>query len=161
MQRTSANGWLRFLRNMRAVAVLLVALVVAASAHSGEQSDREFLRLMVGAWRSPRHDYVYLNDATWWMGKPDPNGPEPPVTHGRWRIENHSLVTSARTWEASYRRLGKKSAIRSKNLHVLRSFTAAYIVRHALDSNMSMKNDDLINTWPPKFFASVATSSKK
>ena len=49
---------------------------------------------MVGAWRSPRHDYLYLADGTWWMGKPDPNGPEPRVTHGRWRIENHTLVIS-------------------------------------------------------------------
>jgi len=33
--------------------------------------------------------------SAWWMGKPDPNGPEPRVTHGRWRIENHTLVISA------------------------------------------------------------------
>ncbi|PYL76068.1 MAG: hypothetical protein DMF26_07020 [Verrucomicrobia bacterium] len=79
---------------MRVVAVLLAALTVVASARSGEQTDRELSRLMVGAWRSPRHDYVYLADGTWWMGKPDPNGPEPRVTHGRWRIENHTLVTS-------------------------------------------------------------------
>jgi hypothetical protein len=45
---------------------------------------------MVGAWRSPLHDYVYLADGTWWMGKPEPR-----VTHGRWRIENHMLVISA------------------------------------------------------------------
>lgn len=79
---------------MRAVAVLLAALMVAMSAYCGEQSDREFSRLMVGAWRSPRHDYVYLTDGTWWMGKPDPNGPKPRVTHGRWRIENNTLVIS-------------------------------------------------------------------
>jgi hypothetical protein len=80
---------------MRVVAIFLAALTLAASAYSGEQSDRELSCLMVGAWRSPRHDYVYLADGTWWMGKPDPNGPEPRVTHGRWRIENHSLVTNA------------------------------------------------------------------
>ena len=79
---------------MRVVAVLLAALTVVASARSGEQTDRELSRLIVGAWRSPRHDYVYLADGTWWMGKPDLNGPEPRVTHGRWRIENHTLVTS-------------------------------------------------------------------
>jgi hypothetical protein len=79
---------------MRAVTLLLAALIVAASAYSAEQSDRDLSRLMVGAWRSPRHDYVYLADGTWWMGKPDPNGPEPRVTHGRWRIEDHTLVIS-------------------------------------------------------------------
>jgi hypothetical protein len=77
---------------IRVVAVLLAALAVALPAHGGQQSDRELSRLMVGAWRSPRHDYVYLADGTWWMGKPDPKGPEPRMTHGRWRIENHTLV---------------------------------------------------------------------
>jgi len=80
---------------MRVVAVLLAALAVAASARSGEQNDRELSRLMVGGWRSPRHDSVNLADGAWWMGRPDPNGPEPRVTHGRWRIENHTLVISA------------------------------------------------------------------
>jgi len=79
---------------MRVVAVILAAITVAGSARSEEQSDRELSRLMVGAWRSPRHDYVYLSDGSWWMGKPEPNGPEPRVTHGRWRIENRTLVTS-------------------------------------------------------------------
>src|SRR2546430_11585694 len=79
---------------MRAVAVLLVAFMVATSAHAGNESDRQLSQLMVGAWRSPRHDYVYLADGTWWMGKPETNGPEPRVTHGRWRIEDHTLVTS-------------------------------------------------------------------
>ncbi len=76
------------------VAVILAVITVAGSARSEEQSDRELSRLMVGAWRSPRHDYVYLSDGSWWMGKPEPNGPEPRVTHGRWRIENRTLVTS-------------------------------------------------------------------
>ena len=79
---------------MRVVAVILAVITVAGSARSEEQSDRELSRLMVGAWRSPRHDYVYLSDGSWWMGKPEPNGPEPRVTHGRWRIENRTLVTS-------------------------------------------------------------------
>jgi len=69
-------------------------LIVATSAHAGKESDRQLSQLMVGAWRSPRHDYVYLADGTWWMGKPEPNGPELRVTHGQWRIENHTLVTS-------------------------------------------------------------------
>jgi len=69
-------------------------LIVATSAHAGKESDRQLSQLMVGAWRSPRHDYVYLADGTWWMGKPESNGPEPRVTHGQWRIENHALVTS-------------------------------------------------------------------
>ncbi len=73
--------------------VLTVGLAVAfaVSTFAGEQTDAELTRLMVGAWRSPRHDYVYLADGTWWMGKPEPNGPEPQVTHGRWWIKNHRL----------------------------------------------------------------------
>src|SRR5438046_5655018 len=88
---------------MRAVAVLLAALTVAASVRGAEQSDRELSRLMVGAWRSPRHDYVYLADGTWWMGRPDPNGAEPKVTHGQWKIKDHQLCETVYLQEEGLR----------------------------------------------------------
>ncbi len=75
---------------MRSIAVALT-LAFVASSYAVEQSDRELTRSMIGAWRSPRHDYVYLADGTWWMGKPEPNGPEPRVTHGHWWIKDHRL----------------------------------------------------------------------
>lgn len=62
-----------------------------SSVSAQQKSDRELRKLMVGAWRSPRHDYVYLADGTWWMGRPDPKGPEPKVTHGHWKIKDHQL----------------------------------------------------------------------
>ena len=55
-----------------------------------EQSDARLTKLMVGAWRSPRHDYIYFADGTWWMGKKEPG-----VLHGRWRIRNHRLESSS------------------------------------------------------------------
>jgi hypothetical protein len=78
------------LPDMRAVALGL-ALACAAPSYAGEESYPELTHLMVGAWRSFRHDYVYLADGTWWMGKPEPNGPEPQVTHGHWWIKDHRL----------------------------------------------------------------------
>jgi hypothetical protein len=65
----------------------MVTFAAVMSAHAGSQSDRELTELMIGAWRSPRHDYVFRADGTWWMGKPDPE-----ATHGSWRIEHHRLV---------------------------------------------------------------------
>ena len=58
---------------------------------------------MVGAWRSPRHDYVYLADGTWWMGRPDPNGAEPKVTHGQWKIKDHQLCETVYLQEEGLR----------------------------------------------------------
>jgi hypothetical protein len=89
--RLASVGWFCvWLGAMRAV-VTGLALAFASSSYAAEQGDRELTRSMVGAWRSPRHDYVYLVDGTWWMGKPDPNGPEPHVTHGYWWIKDHRL----------------------------------------------------------------------
>jgi hypothetical protein len=77
---------------MRFVALLLGLLVGgSASIRADEAGDKELMKLMVGAWRSPRHDYVYLADGTWWMGKPQPSGPVPQVTHGKWWIKDHQL----------------------------------------------------------------------
>jgi hypothetical protein len=77
---------------MRSIATVALTLVMTISSVSAQQkSDRELRKLMVGAWRSPRHDYVYLADGTWWMGRPDPKGPKPKVTHGHWKIKDHQL----------------------------------------------------------------------
>ena len=71
--------------------VILAVLSLESAISAGQQSDRELARLLVGAWRSSRHDYVYLSDGTWWLGKPDPR-PNPLVSHGRWYIKNHFLI---------------------------------------------------------------------
>src|SRR6516225_145328 len=69
----------------------IFALAFASSCLAGdEQSDAQLTKLMVGAWRSPRHDYIYFADGTWSMGKKEPG-----VLHGRWRIRGHRLETSS------------------------------------------------------------------
>jgi hypothetical protein len=76
---------------MRCFAFTLLALLFPPSAHGGGvQTDAELTKLMVGAWRSPRHDYIYFADGTWSMGKKESG-----VLHGRWRIRNHRLETSS------------------------------------------------------------------
>ena len=71
--------------------LLLLGLASASPLHAaGDPSDNELSKLMVGAWRSPRHDYIYFSDGTWSMGKKEPG-----VLHGRWRIRNHRLETSS------------------------------------------------------------------
>ena len=69
----------------------IFALAFASSCLAAhEQSDAQLTRLMVGAWRSPRHDYIYFADGTWSMGKKERG-----VLHGRWRIRNHRLESSS------------------------------------------------------------------
>ena len=73
------------------ITCLLLSLTLAISVPAApDQSDGELNRLMVGAWRSPRHDYIYFADGTWWMGRKQAG-----VLHGRWRIRNHRLETSS------------------------------------------------------------------
>ena len=74
----------------RATSPLLALLFAVALYGAGEQSDAELTKLMVGAWRSARHDYIYFADGTWSMGKKEPG-----VLHGRWRIRGHRLETSS------------------------------------------------------------------
>ena len=76
---------------MRCFVLVILIVATATPIRADQKSDRELRKLMVGAWRSPRHDYVYLADGTWWMGRPDPKGPEPKVTHGEWHIKDHRL----------------------------------------------------------------------
>ena len=70
---------------------IMFSLAFASSCFAAnEQSDAQLTKLMVGAWRSPRHDYIYFADGTWWMDKKEPG-----VLHGRWRIRNHRLESSS------------------------------------------------------------------
>jgi hypothetical protein len=94
------------------VAAVVAVLVSAATRYARGQSDQELTRLMVVAWRSPRHDYVYLADGTWSMGKPHPNGPEPRITHGYWRINNHRLCETVYVQGQELQSNGCKSIIK-------------------------------------------------
>jgi hypothetical protein len=76
---------------MRYVTTLILVLLFAVSLQgAGEQSDSELTKLMIGAWRSPRHDYIYFADGTWSMGEKEKG-----VLHGRWRIRAHRLEQSS------------------------------------------------------------------
>jgi hypothetical protein len=74
----------------RSVIVTVLSLLSGTLPCSALPNDTELTRLMVGAWRSPRHDYIYFADGTWSMGKKESG-----VLHGRWRIRNHRLETSS------------------------------------------------------------------
>jgi hypothetical protein len=91
---------------MKTLIVIVLSVLAAGSVHADEKSDRELRKLMVGAWRSPRHDYVYLADGTWWMGRPDPKGPEPKVTHGKWKIKDHQLCETVYLQDEGWRENG-------------------------------------------------------
>ena len=90
---------------MRSIAVIVLTLLATLTSAWADQqkSDRELRKLMVGAWRSPRHDYVYLADGTWWMGRPDPKGSEPKVTHGHWKIKEHQLCETVYVQDEGWR----------------------------------------------------------
>jgi len=46
-----------------------------------------FSRIMLGKWRSPRHDYVYRGDGTWSMLPAEPD-----ATRGTWHFEGNVCV---------------------------------------------------------------------
>src|SRR5436305_864711 len=70
---------------MRALFVLAVGITVTLASVATSEDDITLSKLMVGKWRSPRHDYLYAADGTWRMLPPA-------TTHGGWRIENHQLI---------------------------------------------------------------------
>lgn len=76
---------------MRNFHLVLTAMILAFGVQlaSALPSDQELSQLMVGAWRSPRHDYIFQADGTWWMGQPDPQ-----ATHGKWSIKDGVLIES-------------------------------------------------------------------
>jgi hypothetical protein len=58
--------------------------------HSAPEDTKGYTKLMVGKWRSPRHEYIYRADGTWSM-LPEEEG----TTRGRWRIEGNRFMSSA------------------------------------------------------------------
>ena len=60
------------------------------SAFPQNTEDRRLAELMVGKWRSPRHDYHYRADGTWIMLPGEIDGVK--MTHGVWRIEHGKLI---------------------------------------------------------------------
>jgi hypothetical protein len=59
------------------------AEIMAHPAPAGGDSAA-LSKLRVGAWKSPRHDYLFRNDGTWTMTPADPG-----TTHGTWKIEGN------------------------------------------------------------------------
>ena len=88
---------------MRLAIFVMLSVMVVTSVCAEQKSDRDLRKLMIGAWRSPRHDYVYLADGTWWMGRPDPKGAEPKVTHGHWKIKDHRLCETVYVQDEGWR----------------------------------------------------------
>jgi len=58
----------------------------------GDSDSKTLSSLLVGEWKSPRHDYLYRPDGTWTM-LPVEEG----ITHGRWRIEGNQYFDTAAT----------------------------------------------------------------
>jgi hypothetical protein len=70
------------------VALLLPVIALALP------DDATLTRLLVGAWKGPRHKTVYHADGTWMLDPPD----EGDNTRGKWRIEHGRLIE---TWRFS------------------------------------------------------------
>jgi hypothetical protein len=80
-------------RCMRRITVFIVLFTLTASVRADDNTDRKLARLMVGIWRSPRHTYVYAADGRWWNADSYSSLDKPEGARGRWKIENHELVT--------------------------------------------------------------------
>ena len=64
--------------------------------HPGPISEpSQFSKLLVGKWRSPRHDYLYRPDGTWTMLPEQIDGVD--STHGLWRIEGDQSIETVAT----------------------------------------------------------------
>src|SRR5215813_5203374 len=57
-----------------------------------DSDSKKLSSLLVGEWKSPRHDYLFRPDGTWTM-LPVEEG----ITHGRWRIEGNNYLDTAAT----------------------------------------------------------------
>jgi hypothetical protein len=51
---------------------------------SKDADSKALSALLVGKWKSPRHEYAFKKDGTWTM-LPE----KPGITHGKWRIEGN------------------------------------------------------------------------
>lgn len=92
------------MRHLKIVILLIGLFGVGGTPAFSLPTDQECTKLMVGAWASPRHEYLFMADGSWWMGKPDPSN-----THGKWHISNGSLFIS---W------LGKLSTIPEEKMPI-------------------------------------------
>ena len=57
--------------------------------HPAPPGSTSFSNLLVGKWRSPRHDYLFRADGTWTILPAEEDGVQ--STHGRWRIEGNQF----------------------------------------------------------------------
>ena len=55
--------------------------------HPAPPDSATFSRIMLGKWRSPRHDYLYRSNGTWSMLPAEPD-----ATKGTWRFEGNVCV---------------------------------------------------------------------
>jgi hypothetical protein len=63
--------------------------------HPASPDSNIFSSLLVGKWRSPRHDYLFRVDGTWTMLPAEVDGMR--STHGNWRIEGNQFFDTAAT----------------------------------------------------------------
>ena len=63
-----------------------------APANSDSKTCR---KLRAGVWYSPRHDYLYKADGTWFMDPSDASFPLSEHTHGTWSIHGNRYTDEA------------------------------------------------------------------
>jgi hypothetical protein len=69
----------------------VVAALVLPNIALALPDDATLTRLLVGAWKGPRHETEYRADGSWILDPPD----EGDNTRGKWRIEHGRLIE---TW---------------------------------------------------------------
>ena len=62
-----------------------------------DSNSKALSSLLVGKWKSPRHDHLYRADGTWTMIPVEPD-----VTHGTWRIEGNQYFNTYIDTDASH-----------------------------------------------------------
>ena len=78
---------------MRGFIATIVLFALTVPVRADDKTDRKLARLMVGTWRSPRHTYVYAADGRWWNADEYSWLDKPEGARGRWKIQDHELVT--------------------------------------------------------------------
>src|SRR5437868_9189055 len=103
--------------------VLSLLLMAAITSAAPSPDDARLSKLIVGKWRSPRHDYEYRADGTWIMLPGEIDGIK--MTHGVWRIEHGQLIEHSFTpgdSDKSYaiQKLTKKEVLYGDVYHMVR-----------------------------------------
>ena len=70
---------------------LVILALLAPAIALALPDDATLSRLLVGTWKSPRHETQYHADGTWVLDPPDDGD----NTRGKWRIEHGRLIE---TW---------------------------------------------------------------